>query len=69
MRGWFPMGKDLNYEDFSWVDGKGHCVEMMLNDPLESHSSVTVERIELNPANDGELIRGPWRFDFEVPGP
>jgi hypothetical protein len=69
VRGWFPMGKDLNYEDFSWVAGKGHCLEMMLNDPLEGHSSVTVEQIELNPANDGELIRGPWRFNFEVPGP
>jgi hypothetical protein len=68
-RGWFPTGKDLNYEDFSWVNGKGHCAEMTLNDPLEGHSSVTVERIELNTANDGELIRGPWTFEFEVPDP
>ena len=65
VRGWFPTGKDLNSEDLNW---KGNCVEMLLNDPLEGRSSVTVEQIELNPANDGELIRGPWRFDFEVPG-
>jgi hypothetical protein len=68
VRGWFPIGKDLNSETLNW-SRSGHCVEMMLNDPLEGHSSVTVEQIEFNPASDGELIRGPWRFDFEVPGP
>jgi hypothetical protein len=68
VRGWFPIGKDLNSETLKW-SRSGHCVEMMLNAPLEGHSSVTVERIEFNPASDGELIRGPWRFDFEVPGP
>jgi hypothetical protein len=72
VRGWFPIGKDLNTEDFSWVAGEGHCVEMLLNDPLEGHSSVMVERIEVNPhcpscAKQEEMIRGPWRFDFEVP--
>jgi hypothetical protein len=68
VRGWFPTGKDLNSEDLSPVAGEGNCLEMLLNYSLEGRSSVTVEQIELYPANDGEVVRGPWRFDFEVPG-
>ena len=64
VRGWFPMGKDLNSEDINW---EGNCVEMLLNVPLDGRSSVTVEQIELNPAYDGELVRGPWTFEFEAP--
>jgi hypothetical protein len=68
VRGWFPIGKDLNSEDLNWKDN-GNCVETLLNAPLEGHSSVTVEQIEFNPANGGESVRGPWIFEFEVPGP
>jgi hypothetical protein len=68
VRGWFPIGKDLNSETLNW-SRSGHCLEMLLNDPLEGRSSVTVERIEVNPATDGELVRGPWTFEFKVPDP
>jgi len=34
---------------------------------LAGSSSLTVEQVELNPASDGEVIRGPWTFEFEVP--
>jgi hypothetical protein len=45
-----------------------------LGRPLDGPSSVTVEQVEINPfcpscAREEEVIRGPWRFDFEVPGP
>jgi hypothetical protein len=71
VRGWFPIGKDLNSAELNW---KGNCLEMLLHDPLDSRSSVTVARIEINPscpscAKEGVMIRGPWRFDFEVSGP
>jgi len=71
VRDWFPIGKDLNSEELNWI---GNCLKMLLYDPLDSRSSVTVARIEVNPscpscAKEGEMIRGPWRFDFEVPGP
>jgi len=68
VRGWYPIGEDLNFEAPSRVAGEGSCLEILLNDPLEGPSSVTVEQIELNPASDGELVSGPWSFAFKVPG-
>ena len=67
VRGWFPVGKDLGFEAPKSVAGEGDCLEMLLNDPLTGPSSVTVEQIEINPASDGPLTRGPWTFEFEVP--
>lgn len=73
VRGWFPIGEDLSSEAPSRVVGEGNCLEMLLNDPLEGPSSVTVEQIELNPVSkEAELVSGPWRFEFgvhETPGP
>lgn len=69
VRGMFPIGGDLSSETSGPVAGEGDCMEMLLKDPLDGPSSVAVEQIELNPGGEGELIRGPWRFDFEVPGP
>ena len=66
-RGWYPSGEDLSSEAPSQVAGEGSCLQMLLNDPLAGPSSVTIGQIEFNPASDGELTRGPWRFDFEVP--
>jgi len=70
VRSWFPGGGDLSYEGFKWLKGEGDCLEMVLrNGPLAGPSSLTVEQVELNPASDGEVIRGPWTFEFEVPEP
>ena len=70
VRGWFPGGRDLSYEGFRWMKGEGDCLEMVLrNGPLAGPSSVTVEQVELNPASDGEVVRGPWTFEFEAPAP
>jgi hypothetical protein len=62
------------------VAGRGHCLEMLLNVPLEGRSSVTVSEIEgiipRCPSGNDEAcakrdrtIRGPWTFEFEVPAP
>jgi len=67
-RAWYPTGEDLAIEAPSPVAGEGDCLRIPLSRPLDGPSSVTVEQVELNPADDGEVIRGPWRFDFEVPG-
>jgi hypothetical protein len=70
VRSWFPGGRDLSYEGFKWLKGEGDCLKMVLrNGPLAGPSSLTVEQVELNPASDGEVIRGPWTFEFEVPEP
>lgn len=75
---WYPTGGDLEFEGGP-VAGKGHCVEMLLNVPLEGRSSVTVGELEgIPPCPSGNdevcqkkerLIRGPWTFEFEVPAP
>ena len=52
------------------------CWAAALLDRVEGHASVTVTQIEGHPRNnvpadspeDVKTIRGPWRFDFEVPG-
>ena len=49
------------------VAGEGDCLEVMLSDPLVGPSSVTVAQVEFNPASDGDVIRGPWTFEFELP--
>jgi len=72
LRGWFPGGKDLILDSLSPAAGKGQCLEMLLNDPLDGRSSVTVTQIEVNPmcpscAREEEIVRGPWTFEFEVP--
>ena len=68
VRGWYPIGEDLNFEAPGQVAGEGNCLEVLLNDPLDGPSSVTVEQVELNPVSkEEEMIRGPWRFEFEVP--
>ena len=70
VRGWFSGGRDLSYQSFRWLKGKGDCVEMVFrNDPSAGPSSVTVEQVELNPVSDGEMVRGPWAFEFEAPAP
>ncbi len=69
VRGWYPVGEDLGSEAPSPLSGEGNCLEMLLNDPLDGPSSVTVAQIEVCPTcAKEELISGPWRFDFEVPG-
>lgn len=76
---WFLTGGDLAGEGGP-VSGKGHCLEMLLNVPLEGRSSVTVAEIEgiipRCPSGNDEAcakrdrtIRGPWTFEFEVPEP
>ena len=60
------------------------CQKLMLEGPLEGHSSLEVTMIEGMPycpysnvealkACDKKIgdrrIRGPWRFEFEVPNP
>lgn len=65
VRSWYPVGRDLATEVPSPVAGEGDCLEVLLDDPLNGPSSVTVAEIE----KEGEVIRGPWRFDFEMPGP
>ncbi len=75
---WFPTGGDLAFEGGP-VAGKGHCLEMLLNVPLQGSSSVTVAEIEGIPpcasgndevcAGQERTIRAPWTFDFEVPDP
>src|SRR5215207_608284 len=62
----------------------GKCQKLMLEAPAEGHTSVEVKRLEGEPdcpynnAKDFEecyekigykTIRGPWRFEFEVPDP
>jgi len=69
VRGWAPAGEDLAVGDLIPVAGEGDCLRVPLSRRLDDPSSVTVEQIELNPANDGEVIRGPWTFEFEAPGP
>lgn len=64
VRGWFPVGEDVGSVAPTPVAGEGDCLQVMLNHPLDGPSSVTVPQIE----KDGEVIRGPWRFDFEMPG-
>jgi len=69
-RGWFPIGEDLSSPAPSPVAGEGDCLKMLLNDPLDGPSSVTVTQIEMCPAcTKEELIGGPWKFDFEAPDP
>ena len=74
---WFLTGGDLTGEGGP-VAGRGHCLEMLLNVPLEGRSSVTVAEIEgiipRCPSGNGEAcakrdrtIRGPWTFEFEAP--
>jgi hypothetical protein len=76
---WFLRGEDLAFEGGP-VAGRGHCLEMLLNVPLEGRSSVTVSEIEgiipRCPSGNDEAcakrdrtIRGPWTFEFEVPAP
>ena len=67
VRGWFPSGGNLSLEGSKPIDGQGKCLEVMLNDPLVGPSSLTVAQVELNPASDGDVIRSPWTFEFEVP--
>ena len=69
VRGWFPVGRDLAAEAPSPVAGEGDCQQVPLSRPVDGPSSVAVEQVELNPANDGEVINGPWTFEFEVPRP
>jgi hypothetical protein len=69
VRGWFPIGEDLADEGPTPAAGDGDCLRVPLSRPLDGPSSVTVEQIELNPADDKELISGPWTFEFEAPDP
>lgn len=55
------------------------CWSLMMAAPMEGRSSVTVTKLEgmpTGPSDPGEggavnpkTIRGPWTFEFEVPGP
>jgi len=73
---WFPTGGDLAFEGGP-VPGERHCLEMLLNGPLEGRSSVTVAQIEGIPhcpsgndevcARQERTIQGPWTFEFEAP--
>lgn len=72
VRGWFPSGRDLISDSTGPVAGKRNCYEMLLDDPLDGRSSVTVTHVEVNPmcpscAREEEIIRGPWTFEFEMP--
>jgi hypothetical protein len=67
VRGWVPAGEDLALEAPDPAAGDGNCLQVMLSRPLDGPSSVTVQQIELNPANDGDVINGPWTFEFETP--
>ena len=69
VRGWVPGGGDVAFVAPSPVAGMGGCQQVPLSRPLDGLSSVTVEQVELNPADDGEVIRGPWTFEVEAPGP
>lgn len=64
MRGWFPIGRDLATVAPRPVAGEDDCLKVLLNEPLNGPSSVTVAEI----MTEGKVIRGPWRFDFEMPG-
>lgn len=64
MRGWIPSGRDFATDAASPVAGEGDCLEMLLSDPLNGSSSVTVA--EIYDPFEREVIRGPWTFDFEV---
>ena len=66
VRGWYPIGRDLATVAPRPVAGEDDCLEVLLNEPLNGLSSVTVAEIH-NPT-EGEMIRGPWTFDFEMPG-
>ena len=73
VHGWVPTGTDLAIEAPSPVSGEGDCLQVPLSRPLDGSSSVTVDQIEINPfcpsCTEGpEVVGGPWRFDFEVPG-
>lgn len=68
VRGWYPAGEDLAMEGTSQVAGGRDCLRIPLRRPLDGSSSITVEQIELNPLK-GEVIQGPWRFEFDGPGP
>ena len=69
VRGWVPGGEDLAVEAPLPVAGEGDCLQVPLSRRLDGPSSLTVEQVELNPADDGEVIRGRWTFEFEAPGP
>lgn len=65
VHGWYPVGGDLATEVPNSVPGEGNCLEVLLEDPLNGPSSVTVAEIE----KGEKVIRGPWRFEFEMSGP
>lgn len=75
--GWLLSGGDLT-GDGEPVPGKDDCWEMLLNEPLEGRSSLTVEQIwrfpPCPPGNDEAcvteertILRGPWTFEFKAP--
>ncbi len=66
VRSWLPIGEDMAFQVSRPVKGEGDCLLTPLRHPLDGRSSVTVSDIEINPL-EGEVIRGPWRFEFEVP--
>lgn len=68
VRGWYPAGEDLAIEEApSPVAGKGDCLQIPLSRPLDGPSSITITQIETDPAEDGQVIQGPWTFEFDVP--
>ena len=74
VRGWVPGGRDLGFEYFKPVSGEGDCLLMPLSRTLDGRPSLTVEQVEINPfcpscAREEEVVRGPWTFEFEAPGP
>lgn len=74
VRGWVPGGRDLGFEYFKPVSGEGDCLLMPLSRPLGGRPSLTVDQVEINPfcpscVREEDVVRGPWTFEFEVPGP
>ena len=68
VRGWLPISEDLGQKISKPVAGEGHCLRTPLRRPLGGPSSLTVAKVQVNPL-EGEVIRGPWTFDFKVPEP
>ena len=72
VRNWSPYGKDMRVSSYEPVAGEGNCLRAGLGRPLDGRSSVTVDQIDINTwwaEGPHGVIRGPWKFEFEVPEP